>query len=185
VNKAFFAFLNEVQSVNSKTSLDPKHGHSLLLRVWLRKAYLCLFLSANLLLQMMRGEPLGQKRALCQARAWMCSHSHTAKRTHAPAHLSPHSIHFFHSNEEAGDLRASEMTPRFCCLFDPMTPYMKCLSSPDPHTAPLPPLGYSENKATASAAPSFLSLWSHNSWCSSLAPLMGWTGISPPGQRIK
>lgn len=113
-----------------------------------------------------------------------CVHTHTHKRTHAPAHLSLHSIHFFHSNEEIGDLRASEIAPGLCCLSDPVALYVKRMSSPDPRTAPLPPLGYSEHKAPASAAP-FFSPWSCNTQLSSWAPFMGWKVISPPSQHIK
>ena len=72
-----FAFLIEMQSVNSRASLDPKDGCLPLLSVCFSKAVLSLFLSANLRLQVMRGEPLGQKRALCQPQARICAHSHT------------------------------------------------------------------------------------------------------------
>lgn len=75
-----FAFVIEVHSVNSRTSLDPEDGHSRLLSVCFSAAALSLFLSANLLLQMMRGEPLGQKRALCPPQACVCAQSHTRTR---------------------------------------------------------------------------------------------------------
>lgn len=42
-----FAFLIEVQSVNSRASFDPKDGCSPLLSICFREAALSLFLSAN------------------------------------------------------------------------------------------------------------------------------------------
>lgn len=144
-----FAFLFLMQSVNSRESLDQSLVHCSGQGV----CFSSVFCYQQIYSCGSCGVRHWVRNVLFTSHRQACVHTFTCKHTHSPAHLSPHSKRFFHSDEEAGDLRASEIAPGFCCLFDPVALYVKRMSSPDPRTAPLPPLGYSEHQATASASP--------------------------------
>lgn len=146
---SLFAFLLLVQPVNSRESLDPKDGRS----PFPGGCFSSVFCWQQIYSCGSCGASRRVRNVLFASRRHACVHTLTRKHTHAPPHLSPHSERFFHSDEEAGDLRASQVAPGFCCLFDPVALDVKCMSGPDPRTAPLPPLGYSEHQATASTSP--------------------------------